>query len=273
MATSVLAKFTELRNLIGGWELKFVKPHVMSLEKLNLKIENDLDSLIPPRGTIVIYYAAADSKVLDDLARAFLAENVHEVRSIARELQSNSSSRPRLSEEEALRGLHGADCLFDVRYRGKTIADLLGLYGGLRFATTTLSYIGGPTVRDDFQIVQYLKTKEHPGYKFLITIRPPVLTALEQAVIEKIPVEMLEVTVGRPMAADTAKEVADAVREAAEKAVRDKRARENGGPTPESTRLLHEIEEMLKAGTIGPTETAEALMRARHELLFRSIDR
>jgi hypothetical protein len=241
-------------------------PRVLDFDKLSLhSLDKDVVSVVPPRSSVVVYYAPAASGFIRDLAAAFSTSDERHLRTIGREMRASFDAQPKLSEKQALERLRAAECLFDVRYSSKTIAENFGLIGQLRFATVTLSYIGIEAIENDFKILEYITARTTPGYEYLIARRAPVLTDLEKAALKKVPNELLEITVGKPVASDTMKEVADFIAREVEKA---KQTRGCMG-IPESIDL-QELGRMLQSGTINPTGTAHALMRAREDLFFRS---
>ena len=281
------SEIARLRNQVEGWDRRSIKPRVLDVSRLSLRLDadigvrsraRDLAAVIPVRGSIVVFYGSADNGIIAELSKAIREEDEHRLSAIGSEARSSFRGLPTLTESNAIDEASAAKYLFDVKYAGKTAAGMVGLNRGMRLATATLSYVGGPTVPDDFEIVEYRRQPSGPGLDYLIALRAPILTYLERAMLDKIPHEQLEVTVGVQMAEDTFQQVADVAKQMVEEVKQEAqknaaRQKGRGNPTPQFTNILNDLDQLLQSGRISPTETAKRLMQARQDLLFRSLQR
>lgn len=111
--------------------------------------------------------------------------------------------------------------------------------------------------------MEHVLDERAAGNRYLIAIRPPVLTDLEKAALERLPAELVELTIGGSVETekeDTMKKVADA---AAEMVRREKTTWHKPG-------ILDFLEDQLEAQSISPNASAALLMQAREELIIRS---
>lgn len=255
---------TQLTGSIRGRQQQTVKPIVLTLDELN--DSGEAAAIVPPRGTIVIYFAAQNDATVDSITTALSARDSVQLQSLGREALQRFRTAPRLPEDQVVNALTSVECLFTVSYAGRTVVEHIGLLPGQTFGTRTLAYIGSPTNDADFQITEFRASTNTPSYKYLIAKRAPVLTELERSVLNRLPVERQGLTVGGLLAADTFQEVADVVKNMVNDAERQKE-----GKKGIRFDLLDEISNQLQAGTLDPTATVQALMNAREQLVLRSM--
>jgi hypothetical protein len=160
--SSSLRSITNLRNSLLERTLRFVKPQIMTLDDID--DSGDAIAIVPPPGSIVVYYAARGEEIIDRLSVALSTRDNSQLSVLGNKARKQFNDQPRLSETQILEEISSVPCLFDVRYGRKTVAENVGLFGSNSFGTVTLTYIGGPIADEDFQLVEYCISNDTPGY-------------------------------------------------------------------------------------------------------------
>jgi hypothetical protein len=261
MSANSLRAYSDLLTHLTSRPLRFTTPRVLNVAH----VEGSASTIgvVPPRGSVVIYCAPNPGAIIDSIEQALSSNDRRALETLASQIDDLLKDKVEPSAEEVLRTLHEVETVFEVRYRGKTIVEANGLLRGYAFSTTTVAYTGGALRAEDFAVAEHVVDEKAAGYRYLIAIRPPVLTELERAVLEKLPVELAEMTIGGSVSTDkedTVKKVADA---AAEMVRREKTTWHKPG-------ILDFLDDQLETHSISPNASAALLMKAREELIIRS---
>ncbi|MGH9445313.1 MAG: hypothetical protein ACRD3O_06270 [Terriglobia bacterium] len=164
-------------------------PMVLTLEFGN---ENDLDPIVPPPGTVVLFSAPKGSRLLRELESALTTRSTGRLRELGSEIRDIVSRREVISVRSVVDKLIDAPVYSDLRYGGKTLAQSLALVNGLELGSITFAYNGGRLNDNDFQIVDYYRPGAREELDYLIVKHPPHLSKLERAVVEAVPENMSE---------------------------------------------------------------------------------
>jgi hypothetical protein len=260
-------------------------PRVVAPAVVRVDSETDHVPLAPFPGTLVVYYASPDVGELDTLEaegrrgeRSAVSSLYAMLSALHEQVAAPGGEIDQPTDLEALQRLRQARVLFTVRYGQRTLVERAGLapardFGtqgltaGRRFGTLTFPFVGTELDTAAFQIVEHPRTNDERSNRYVVAFRPPELTDLEQSVAERIRSDAFERTIGIAMASDCAKQVADVVKKAAEDAVKEKHAKTKGC----AFEMLDRFNEVIQEGALTPDASIDELVRARHELIVRSM--
>lgn len=255
---------TQIRRELAGRDLRAVSPRVIAVEEL--EDSGDALAVTPPEGSIVVYYAAAESgALLDAIASALVERDAARLRELGGRVLTTFRAQRRITEAEmpqARQDLLALPCLFEVRYGNRAVAGPIGLLYGNPFGTVTLGY-NGPIEDRELSIAEYHAANSGAGYSYLVARRAPELSELERLVLEHLPasVGQFDLAAMAKPTGDTFQQVADV----AKQMVADARATKKG-----TMPFLPLLNERLRTQEISLTASAQTLARARRELMARS---
>ncbi|MGW7064921.1 hypothetical protein ACWGHM_41425 [Streptomyces sp. NPDC054904] len=226
--------------------------------------QSDAD-LAPMPGTVIVFFAH-NPAVIKRLRKALDREDTRALLKLRRELDEVRSPRPTTNLDMAQMAAQ-SECVFDVRYMARTVlanrllpdSDLLG--------SASVSWTGGELDNDKFSIVEYRKRELHdPRLHYLAYKRAPFLSELERSMVDRIPPEISEIHLGvrSPDPTRTAREVCQAVEKAAKGAVKTRTCARQFD-------LLENLEKAIRSGQISPEATVRELVKARLELMVRTL--
>ncbi|MEV4370143.1 hypothetical protein AB0J71_23955 [Nonomuraea sp. NPDC049637] len=245
---------------------RFLRPVPLPVREFSSDFgdRSDVD-LTPPPGTVVVYFAR-DTTVLDRLSRAFEAADLTVLAELRRELDGRRSITPS-KNFDLLQLVRQSDCVFDIRYGGRTLASNKILPDAELLGSVSISWTGGELDDNLFSVVEYHKREEAgPHLQYVAYRRPPYLTDMERSMVSRIPSAISEIHLGvvTPDETRTAREVCAIV----EKAAKDAAKTRTCGP---DLTLLAQLEEEIRNGTISPEASVRELVRARLELMTRTL--
>ncbi|ROO86916.1 hypothetical protein EDD29_4500 [Actinocorallia herbida] len=241
---------------------RFLRPGPLAIADVAEDVvESDAD-LTPPPGTITVFFAR-DPQVLAELGAALALNDGAGLAAVRVRADEARGALPE-SDDAARSSVHAAGTVFDVRYAGRTIAGNRVLPEGELLGSVVLSWTGGALDDDAFSVVEYgteeLAEQElaYQAYR-----RRPVLTELEQAMLERLPAELAEVNLGTITASETKtmEEIARIVEREAKHAVQTRTC------GPEN---LDALQELIEGELISPEASVRELVRARLDLMTQS---
>ena len=167
------------------------KSHPMVLT-LEFNANDDLDPIVPPPGTVVLFSAPKGSRLLRQLENALSTRSLGALRELGLQIRESAATREVLSINSVVDKLIDAPVYFDLRYGGKTLAQNLGLVNNLELGSIMYAYNGGRLNDESFEIVEYYRPGAREGVDHLLVKHAPRLSELERAVVEAVPENMLE---------------------------------------------------------------------------------
>jgi len=96
-----------------------------------------------------------------------------------KDLQARQSQTFRQASQDLIAGRPYGD----LRYRGKTLAECVGLVNNIQFGVLPLAYVGGDLDAKAFSFVEYLPDVPEEDLEILLVVRPPHLSAAENEVL------------------------------------------------------------------------------------------
>ena len=256
----------EARNEILGRFTREAKPRLVQASRF---ADAKPMRLVPPPGTLVVYWTRPEVDLLDGLADALRAGDGRAVSALERGARGLVRLDEQPVEERYLDALRSAECVFDVQYRGKPLAENLALLYGNELGTATLSFLGGKILTADVRIIEYHlgQPTRRPRQKYLIAYQAPRLTELERAAIERLgraeegavisPGAWPQENNQKPMT-----EVADVV------ACMVHETKKGFDPL-----IFEHLERRLESGELNPHAGVQELMRLRGEIVLRAMQR
>jgi hypothetical protein len=100
--------------------------------------------------------------------------------------------------EPIFRNMSEIPVLLEIRYGGRILSQGIFVADSLPVATASVLYNGGPLSHDQFRVVEYFRSEAERPHQVLILINKPELTALEQAILDRVPDDKSEVFVSMP---------------------------------------------------------------------------
>ncbi|MDQ3825080.1 MAG: hypothetical protein M3326_12785 [Actinomycetota bacterium] len=260
----VLKVLSEVEQEIFDRPLTILKPRTVCLE-----LEMHEMPLLPPPGTLVVYYGASDFVEFDELEGALVRGDRGILGMLHQRAESFRQGQPETRTDlEILEEVREAPLLFSVRYKRRTLTERAGLNHGQSFGTLTFPFVGLQLDPAEFEVVEHRRVSGEVMYRYLVAYRPPRLTDLERRVLERIPTDIVDITIAPSTSSDTFKQVADIVEKAARDALAEKHARTGGCPDLR----LDRFDSRLREHDLNPYASVQELVRARRELMARSFD-
>ena len=167
-------------------------PVVLTLE---FRDDEEVDLIVPPPGTVVLFFATKGSRLLRNLESAFAQRSLSRLVQLGTEIRDLVQRREVISVPAVVDALIDAPVYFECRYSGKTLARNVGLVNGVEIGSLTFAYNGGRLRDEDFQLVEYYRPGARAELDYLIVKSPPRLTDLEQEVLKAVPEDMLELNI------------------------------------------------------------------------------
>ncbi|MFC5805440.1 hypothetical protein [Streptomyces formicae] len=226
--------------------------------------QSDAD-LAPMPGTVIVFFAH-DADVLKRLSKALDGQDSKALMALRVEVDEKSSIVP-TKGTDMVQILAQSECVFDVRYNGRTILDNCALPDSDLLGSAAVSWTGGELGDGMFSIVEYHKRESDVStLHYLAYKRAPFLTDLERSMIAQIPPEISEIHLGvrSPDETRTAREVCRIVEKAAKDAARTRTC-------ARQLETLERLEESIRNGQISPEATVRELVKARLELMVRTL--
>ena len=158
---------------------------------LTCDLEGDSRTLLPPPGSVALFFAKKHSDLLRELEYSYVANDLERLRSLEETIEQDLESRPVITLEQAVSKFIEGPSYFDFSYGSRTLASNLGLTNGVDFGSLVLAYNGGKLNAQDFTIVEYNK-RDTQEYDFLVVKRQPILTDFETKALEAVPPNLLE---------------------------------------------------------------------------------
>lgn len=144
---------------------------------------DDTADLVPP-GAISVFVAPRGSDLLSEVRAAYGKNDSAAVSAVTERAVEAVQDRQRLTFMQAAQDLVAGRPYGDLRYRGKTIAECLGLVDGIPFGVLPLAYVGGDLDPDAFSFVEYVPTgSPDEDLEVVLVARPPHLSEAEQEVL------------------------------------------------------------------------------------------
>jgi hypothetical protein len=221
--------------------------------------------LSPMPGTIIVFFAH-EPDVLKRLSRALDSQDPEALLSIRREVDEKRSAPP-TKNTDMVQIAAQSECVFDVRYNGRTILANCLLPDSELLGSASVSWTGGELDDDMFSLVEYHKRESDvPALNYLAYKRAPFLTDLERSMVARIPPEISEIHLGvrSPDETRTAREICRIVERAAKQAARTRTC-------ARQLDALEDLEESIRSGQISPEATVRELVKARLELMVRTL--
>src|SRR6185503_20482894 len=97
--------------------------------------------LAPLPGTLVLYFASPDLELLDELDSALRAVQKSALTKLDAKARALVAVKDQPLAGRYVDAVLSAECVFDVQYQGKPLAENLALLYGNRFSTVTLAYL------------------------------------------------------------------------------------------------------------------------------------
>ena len=246
----------------GSWETRVIEPRVIDVGRIQPKRRTlaewkELEAVMPPPGSMVLYYATSESKIIEDLASALIKGGGQSLGFRAGECPVPLEST-KVGSISAL-----GSCSFNVWCRGKLVAEAVELTPGSKLGTLTFAAPTNPSVDQYLRITE--RSNGHDmGYQYLVSLQAQPLTAIERLVLGEISQDMF---INVSAAIPGTQEAQDAVANAAQKMVDD--AKKGGPTTPKEIQMGMErqLEELLQHGAVSTSASAHELMRIRQEYL------
>ncbi|TDN87731.1 hypothetical protein [Microbacterium sp. BK668] len=155
-------------------------------EVIDYRAEADdeaVDLVLP--GTATLFLAERGSEWLEEVRSAYAAADRDAIASLTKRSVESMKSRERVSFRQAARDLTQRP-YGDLRYRGRTLAECVGLANDIEFGVLPLIYAGGDLDDSAFSFVQYLTSERQAGrLEAVIVKRPRELTEIERQVLER----------------------------------------------------------------------------------------
>jgi len=244
---------------------RFLRPAKLAIYDLPENVIESSADLTPPPGTVTVFFSR-ESAVLEQLKTALEQGDERSLQHL-RERANSGKQRKIFTDEDAVRLVQSADTVFDVRYGGRTVSGNRALPDGEVLGSVVLSWTGGSIDNSAFSVIEY-NNSEVAGQQlyYLAYRRAPKLTELERGMLDQIPTEMSEIHLGAIVASETKtmEEVAKMVHDAAEHAKQTRTC----GPD-----ILDDLQQLISQGRISPEASVRELVRARLELMTRSMQR
>jgi hypothetical protein len=141
--------------------------------------------LVPP-GTVTLFMAPRGDAFLNRVRAVYRDGDRSAIASLTGEAVTGASTRQRLTPGQAARDLIGGLPFGDLRYRGKTLAECVGLTSDLTYGVLPLAYAGGELDDAQFQFVQYVMTEGQTQRLDVVLVkRPPHLTDIELEILTR----------------------------------------------------------------------------------------
>ncbi|MFE2880163.1 hypothetical protein ACFXG6_25125 [Streptomyces roseus] len=243
--------------------LRHVPLHVYTFSS-DFADHSDAD-LAPMPGTVIVFFAH-NPAVLKRLRKALSRQDNKALLKLRSEVEEVRSPRPATNTDMAQIATQ-SECVFDVRYMGRTILTNRLLPDGDLLGSAAVSWTGGELDDDKFSIVEYRKRECNvPRLHYLAYKRAPFLSALEQSLVDRIPPDISEIHLGvrSPDPTRTAREICRIVERAAKGAARTRTCSRQFD-------VLEDLEKAIKTGQISPEATVRELVKARLELMVRTL--
>lgn len=147
--------------------------------------DDDGPDLVPP-GVIGVFVAPRGSDFLSDVRTAYSKSDAGAVAELAERAVADVHTRPRMTFKQAAADLIGGRPYGDLRYRGKTLAECIGLVDGIAFGVLPLAYVGGALEADAFSFVEYLPPESlGEELEVVLVTRPPHLSKVETELLRR----------------------------------------------------------------------------------------
>jgi hypothetical protein len=174
-----------------------------TLQWTNDPSERDYFAFKPPPGSVNIFWGPHGSKLIDALESAHLQKDVRALELLSSQAVNAWRRRKLKSISSAAKLAKDAPVLFDIRYRGKTLAESLWSPGE-GCGTLTLPYTGGQVNLKEFSVVNYVLNPARAKLpEVLIVIAPPQLSSLEKEALRAVPEIYSESHIGERVVACT----------------------------------------------------------------------
>ena len=225
--------------------------------------------LEPVAGSLVVYWTRPGNDLLVRLQKALQKGDRTALGKLSKQAEALIKVEEQPLVGRLVEELRAAECVFDVRHRGKALAENRTLLYGNEFSTATLSFLGGTLATGDIRILEYHRgtPARAPRFEYLICHRVAELTTLERAAVNKlakaetgaviVPGAWPDENKQKPMT-----EVADVV------ACMVDDAKKGFDPG-----IFEHLEEQLATGKIDPHAAVQELIKLRFEIVQRAMRR
>jgi len=180
-----------------------------------------------PEGAVVGFFANEGNKTLAALAQAAAKGDVKKVDALVMKIaEYDVENAGRIDDKP--RGVSGVPVYGELRYRTKTISQGLFADKPSSVEMRLFPYNGGKLYEADFKLLNFKARDTAKSLECLLIQRDPVLTALEQSILAKVPREQTEANIAADAAftgaivkaiTKGAKKIINAVVDGAKKAV------------------------------------------------------
>ena len=243
---------------VANSDVHVIRPRVIDSARIDSAKMAELAAILPPSGSVVIYYASTASEFIGNLGNALSRRDEDCLKAIKKQVQHLSSTAC-VSEENLVSGRRKSDsCLFDVKGQSGTICQAIGLKPGCQVGMLTLAYEGDP---NEIEILEHRRPEDDRGYQYLVCVRASMQTPIEKSlptdVSERIFVGSLAGSSGDGKEANERDAIVVA---------QDNRAPIMGGPTPQIEQELQAVA-VVSGGQLSTSAPAHVLIRARQAYL------
>lgn len=207
-------EYPELRDAALEAEARFMVARSIELTKYKPNTR-DVASMLAPPGSITIFLARKDSKIIEEIRSAAQGDGSEE--ELVRRLVKHFKSRKRTSIEKATEMLRSEPAFAEIRHGGTTVAASLFHPEGLECCVVVLPYNGGRLVRGGLTLIERFAMPNpddpEPGdrppvippigpdpapfFEVLALVHPPKLSRAEREALAKVPPSQNELNVGR----------------------------------------------------------------------------
>ncbi|WP_407561340.1 hypothetical protein [Streptomyces sp. 184] len=147
--------------------------------------------LLTPPGSIMVFLDRAGAPVLDRIREAVRDGNGADVR-LAQEIKELFAAREKVSYYRAYRLLREAESFATIRYGGRTLATHVFPSVEAGLAAIENPYNGGRLSPGELTLVEHVVPGAAGGLAAVAVRHMPPLTAAEQAAVEQVPDDQLE---------------------------------------------------------------------------------
>ncbi len=156
--------------------------------------DNDSSAIIHP-GSIVVVLAKHGGDWMQRIRRNPAGDTVA-IEKLLLELKPGFEHRERMNLDVAVRAAITSSVLTDIRSGSKPLANNIPVFKDPGVTVLTFPYNGGPLPKAGFTLVQKYKNEE--SIEGIAIVRPPKLSPIEKAAMEKLRDWELELNVGPP---------------------------------------------------------------------------
>ncbi|SFK08496.1 MULTISPECIES: hypothetical protein [Amycolatopsis] len=217
-----------------------------------------LGGLLPPTGSVVVYFGDPTAPAWRDLRDAVTRQDWEKLR---------DSTASRVAKGWTDDDVLASPVYFDVRCAGRTLIQQMALLAGHPYGTLTFPYTGGLIEDTDFEIVEYHRTRDVSSLGYVFARRAPELTPLEQRLVATLGPDLRELNVGPHLPCQTT--TFDQVCEVVEQAARAELTRRHGCVDAEgpAKRLPDDLVEAIAGQPGEPAVPVAELLAIRRRIL------